>query len=41
MKEFGYGFLRALAEASVSRIVLNPSRRLLELLNETESIQLK
>jgi len=41
MKEFGSGFLRALAEASVSRIVLNPSRRLLELLNETGSYSIE
>jgi hypothetical protein len=41
MKEFGFGFLRALAEASVSRIVLNPSRRLLELLNETGSYSIE
>jgi hypothetical protein len=37
MKEFGYSFPRALAEASVSRILLNPTKKLLELLNETGS----
>ena len=37
MKEFGHSFPRALAEASVSRILLNPSKKLLELLNETGS----
>lgn len=37
MKEFSHSFLRALAEASVSRILLNPGKKLIELLNETGS----
>ena len=40
MKEFGCSFLRALAEASVSRILLNPGKKLLDLLNETGSYSL-
>ncbi len=38
MKEFGQTFDRAVAEASVSRILLNPSKRMLHLLRETGAL---